>query len=217
MSRRLRRSQANPQNARTNAMALVVQRTEQGVQEESMLSCGSGDLSVVALLAVAVIGQACAAGNANSRRAAVSSPDRVSNVAEDPVPDVSPSEPASPSPVDATSEDLRRRARAQLDVLGLELERVALRLEDEGTPTQRARWIPELIDIDHDRLVLSQSLGELERAHHQEFADPGPIVAMIDVLSALAARATIEIDGALDGHGSDGHSSDMRPAPQVME
>jgi hypothetical protein len=92
-----------------------------------------------------------------------------------------------------------REAHERLAMLEKEVLRLSLRLEQEGTAAQRARWRDELSDIEHDRAHLTSELQEAQRMPSEDLAAAHERLApMIDVLLAVGTRAALEIDRSLD-------------------
>jgi hypothetical protein len=120
-------------------------------------------------------------------------------------PEMAPRAATAPEPAQrsgATSLDTSALARERLGLLQREMQRVASRLEQEGTPEQRALWQGELGDIGHDCVELASEWQEAERmAQPDRAAEHARLVPLIDVLYAVNARTAAQIDRSIDAAG----------------
>lgn len=164
-----------------------------------------------ALLGAALVWPGCASQKSNLDRASAPAAAPARAASATPV-RTEPGAEMTARDVDNVRRFLCGRAREQLELLESEMERIAQRLEDEGTDEQRAEWGPVLIGIEHDRQILAAGLLEAERAPLEDWAEVHAILpSMIDIFMLFGAQAMTEIERDLDALAVPARATSGRP------
>lgn len=92
-----------------------------------------------------------------------------------------------------------RRGHQELELLGLELGRVAQRLHTEGTPAQRAHFSSGLSDLEHDRRIVQSLLEKAAQGPVEDWNEESErMAAMIGALVSIGMQTAEEVEDAIE-------------------